>query len=306
MAPQSLLDLHESGECSCSQNTKINDCIYQPFPDGWDFTPDRGKGKTTGEIFTPVPVINRILADLNMFPRAAIYEGKYSPKGATGYISAKVCDQACGTGNFFVIVLGHKLSYCEELFQKDKNLKKLEANILRATSSMYAYDIDPGNLELLKRRALSHGKHPVDDYKAINYWTEYQDAIFNGKDYQSQSMQKRIPLEEIKLFTSRSLSSAQEYWGDNLIDGKGMIDEFYRRHAGERIPDWLYWQIREMLDKNTKLVNGLSEVNILREGGFSPGVESVEWTEWSIAEDPANPDSPPFIREIKTKMPDMQ
>jgi hypothetical protein len=302
MAAKSLLELHQDKECSCSDNTEGNDCISQLFPDGWDFTPDRGKGKDTGEIFTPVPVINRILADLAMVPGATIYKHKYSSKGAPKYIAARVCDQACGTGNFFIIVLNHKLGYCRELFEKEQSLKKLEVNILRSISSMYAYDIDPGNLELLKRRSLSHGKHPVDDYKAINYWTEYQDAIFNGQDYQQNK--KNVPLEEIRLFTSRALSSAQEYWGDNLKDGRGLIDEFYRQLIGDRMPDWLYWQIREILDKNIKLFDGLSMFNILREGDFRPGIESVEWTEWSIVEDPENPDDPPFIREVTSKMAD--
>jgi hypothetical protein len=298
---KSLLELHRSGECTCSKQGKRKDCIYQEFPDGWSFVPDRGLGKDTGEIFTPVPLINQILSDTGIFPDTALYESRYSARGATKRIGATVCDQACGTGNFFIVVLSHKLNYCRVLFEeKDSDPMALATNMLIAASSLYAYDIDPGNLEILKRRTLSHGKQPLDDYKAINYWSEYQDNRLNGSDYERRG-ERQVPMEEIRMLTSRSLASAQEYWGENVSTGRGMIDSLYRDLVGERMPEWFYWQTREILDKNVKLFDGLSERNIITRNEARPGIESVKWTEWSIVPD-EKPGRPPFIREIEHPM----
>ena len=170
------LQKHASDDCGCSVLSSPNFCIYQPFLDGWDFTPDVGNGGKRGEVFTPRFIVDKMIVDSGMLPEAAVYNYDYTTLGREAMIAvvhAKVNEPAIGTGNFSSTILWHKIHYVFELAKNKRgrvDVKKYNLYLLEAIASMYSNDIDAGNLETSKWRFLRLGG--IYTEKNVKFWTE--------------------------------------------------------------------------------------------------------------------------------------
>lgn len=300
---------HTQKICDCFDGTdpEIRSCIYATFPDNWSFVPERGLGQSSGEVFTPLIAVNKMITSNGLFDKDSIYHNMYQKISAEKLqqaIYATVIEPAVGTGNYISTVLYHKLKYVEALYDnRTQKLDLFHELFLTAVGSIYAYDIDVGNIETTKRRLLSHGKQSLNDYKSINYWVEHIDNVINGDDINKHNRWKKVQPIEIQGFVESSLNDAHKFWYAFTKTGIGVIDAAYRSILNERLPEWLYWQCREILDKNFKLFDGLNKHTSLSDGMFVPGWEHVSWTKWEIMK--RDNESIPFIRETMVPMKDI-
>lgn len=284
---QNLLSLHKDDDCDCFNNSvegKDKRCNYRDFPDGWSFVPDVGQAQARGEIFTPRWIVDKMIVDSGMLLEAAVYDRDYS-NPEDKYLTARVIEPAVGTANYLSTILYHKLQYVKAL-STDKqgetievsDLDRYHTNLLTAISSVYAYDIDAGNLATTKRRLLSFGKQKLSIPQTVDWWTSYIIGALN----QDPDKKQKIGYSRVRPSIKNSLEQAQRHWYKFVKDGKGVIDNAYRETVGERMPNWLYEQCKEILDKNIKLFNGIKEGDTLdyEDDFFVPGYKHIYWTWW--------------------------
>jgi hypothetical protein len=278
------LQLHRSNDCGCSRECNPRGCVYQPFLDDWNFTPDVGNGQKRGEIFTPRFIIDKMIVDTGLFPASAVYEHNYaisSIEEAHNYVLKTVNEPAVGTANFTATILWHKIQYAYAAanFAKDFDIELYELYLVEATASIYAYDIDCGNLQVTKQRLL-HGTK-LNKPENIEYWVNYLRA--NTTSITENKKWKPQEVNAISQVTN-SLNIADTQWG-SFIRKPGVIDQLYILHTGNKIPPKLHKLLQSILDENIKLFNGISLEDTLKDENMMdvficPGWKHVSWTKW--------------------------
>jgi hypothetical protein len=274
---------HKAESCDCYDSGVVvaqKRCNYREFPDGWSFVADAGNAQARGEIFTPRWVVDQMIVDAGILPDEAVHLSDYS-RPQPAYIERRVCEPAVGTGNYLATILYHRLRYAAALAGGagggSPDLDRYHTHLLKSVASVYAYDIDVGNLEVAKRRLLSSGKHPLNDAQTIDQWT-----LSLTKWLNQDSERKKVSYEAVKPSVLSSLNEAHRHWNRFVKDGQGIIDSAYRQSTGGKMPNWLYDQCQEILSKNLLLFNGIKETDTLdwQTGFFVPGYGAAEWTWW--------------------------
>jgi hypothetical protein len=273
----------------------INYCIYQPFLDGWDFTPDVGMGSTRGEIFTPRFIVDHMISDVGILPERMVYNFDYKSykkkfedkqNELRGYAGARVFEPAVGTGNYISSILWHKLEVAHELtgykpykrngktyYSKSiEQLARYQAYTLVALGSIYFNDIDPGNLQTTKWRILRDSE--ISNPANIEFWVEHI------KQNLSQELE-RTQVKWLKSYVQESIQTASNNWASKDRD-RGVLDVLYEKHTGEHAPDWLRAAWRRVLDANAQLFNGIKDEDTIEEGFVVPSNQKVIWTYWSF------------------------
>jgi hypothetical protein len=323
-SPNLALQVHKDQRCDCYDlqvAAQHKRCNYRQFIDNWSFIVDVGNAQTRGEIFTPRWVVDMMIVKAGILPTPAVYQYDYS-QPRLQHIHSRVYEPAVGSANYLATILYHKLRYAAELSivtaERDQSLvetadqsesarkesllgqanrrldlEKYHTHLLIAIASVYANDIDVGNLEVTKRRLLSAGKHPVNDAQTIDQWTLHLMKWFNH-----DSERRKISYATLKPAVQLSLLAAHRHWNRFVKDGHGIIDSGYRAVTGEKMPSWLYDQCQEILTKNILLFNGIKETDTLdwQENFFVPGYRSVEWTWWDF-DYPQSPGWHPVVSE---------
>lgn len=271
------LESHLQNKCRCSINTNPNNCVYQPFLDGWSFVPDVGNGQTRGEVFTPRFIVDKMISDLQMFPKEAIYEQNYSTLSNNEIekvICAKVLEPAVGTGNYISTILWHKIMFVEQ-FSKDStgkiDVSKYHEYLLKAISSIYTYDIDPGNLESTYQR-LFNNSYTIDSNERIDYWVSVIE----------KSIVSDLSNLNVTNIVKDSLEISQTNWGKFTNNSSGLISKLYEQHIGVTIPEQIQEKIIEILNNNIKLFNGIKQEDEISDGFICPGWNNVVWNWWTI------------------------
>ena len=223
--PKNPLQKHASGECGCSVLSNPNFCIYQPFLDGWNFTPDVGNGSKRGEIFTPRFIVDKMIAESGIIPEKALYEYDYSTVTKAEMlkiIRAKVNEPAVGTANFTATILWHKIHYVKQYATSKSgkvDLKKYNLHLLEAIASMYSNDIDAGNLQTTKWRLLRFGS--IYTEANVKYWTDYiYKSIPEINDHTSGIDVREIEQEVDEKETTEVIQAEEE-----LSDNESTADE---------------------------------------------------------------------------------
>lgn len=269
--------LHKDNDCGCSIDINLNNCIYQRFLDGWNFTPDVGNGQSRGEVFTPRFIVDKMINDLQMFPTEAIYEQNYltlSKNEIEKVICAKVLEPAVGTGNYISTILWHKIMFVEQ-FSKDStgkiDVSKYQEYLLKAISSIYTYDIDPGNLESTYQR-LFNNSSTIDSNERIDYWVSVIE----------KSIVSDLSNFNVHNIVKDSLEISQTNWGKFTNNSSGLISKLYEQHIGSTIPKQIQEKIIEILNNNIKLFNGIKQEDEISDEFICPGWNNVVWNWWSI------------------------
>lgn len=270
------LQKHKDRECGCSMFKNEMNCVYQPFPDGWDFTTDVGNGKSRGEIFTPRFVIDKMLLEVGMFPEEGIYQLNYNanPKDALSYVQARVNEPAIGTANFTSTILWHKLEYAAIAARgrsKRVDRKKFDLYTLMAVSSIYANDIDPGNLTASILRLTRKGDIAAEEHQ--EHWTQIL------SEYAPD-----VPLDTIENQVVGSLAISAHNWNEKLQED-GVLYHQYKKHTGEKPGQWLADKWLMILKENIKLFNGISEETVITDTTVIPGWHTVKWAWWDFTMD---------------------
>lgn len=277
-------EYHRARKCDCYKPSIAGPekrCNYRSFEDDWSFVPDVGKTQSRGEIFTPRWVVDQMIVESGMLPAKAVHDKDYS-KPKAEYIEARVIEPAVGTANYLATILYHKTQYAKSLSTNQRgritNLDQYHTNLLTAVASVYAYDVDSGNLETSKRRLLSSGKQKINTPQAVDWWTS---RIVKTLNHNPDKKQK-IGYSRVRPSVKNSLNEAQRHWHQFIQGGSGIIDSAYKDATGERMPSWLYEQCQEILDKNIQLFNGIKEGDTLdwHDNLFIPGYKFVTWTWW--------------------------
>lgn len=279
---KNALETHKTGECGCSIMSNPNNCIYQPFLDGWEFTPDVGNGQKRGEVFTPLFIVNRMIENVGMIPKEAVYEHNYTTlnkEELEKVITSKVLEPAVGTGNYISTILWHKLNYAFSA-SLDENTQidpaEYDQNVLKAVSSIYIFDIDPGNLETTYQRLLRTDA-TLNNKAKVDKWTK---KIKNGLDKTSKTTASNI-----SSMVKTSLNSSEENWNKFLISSpEGIVQSLYKAHMDTEISEEMMEKITEILDDNVKLFNGIVKEDTVEEGFVVPGWKNVVWRWWNIDE----------------------
>lgn len=278
---KNAFELHKENECGCSVLSNPNNCIYQQFLDGWNFTPDVGNGQKRGEVFTPRWVVDKMILDVGMFPKSAVYEFNYETLNKTEKlekISSKVVEPAVGTGNYISTVLWHKLQYAYSAaltVDNSLNVSEYHINFLSAVSSIYAFDIDCGNLEITKRRILGND-NLVNNEKTVLIWTNKLNSSF--VDPVSESLQN------IEINVQASLNEAFTNWHKSLEENNyGIIKTLYKEHTGKEITETLFKSCETILNDNIKLFNGIVKDDVIDDKTICPGYKNVVWRWWSVS-----------------------
>lgn len=271
---------HREGLCGCSIRKNPTSCVYQPFLDGWNFTPDVGNGGSRGEVFTPRFVVDKMIVEAGIMPAKTVnlYKYDYGQDTLRKYIGARVFEPAVGTGNFTATILWHKLEMAhrltgftvDDIGQARKNasqLRRYQAYTLVALASLYFNDIDAGNLQVTKWRLLRDGEIGSD--RNIDFWTNYLVDHLDG----------HINYDTIRPGVMKSIKSASDNWGNKDKNG-GVLDELYERHTGLEAPDWLHKAWKLVLDANAQLFNGINAEDEVSAGFTCPGYRRVTWTFW--------------------------
>ena len=263
---KSLIQQHVDNKCDCTHNPgQDNTCIYQRFVDSWDFTPDVGRGQTSGEIFTPRFIVDKMITTSGMFPEAVVYHNdftKCSEEDLEHMVGDSVCEPATGTGNFISTILYHKLQAAYEL--ATRRGQDIDHLVPQAVGTVYAYDIDAGNLETTLRRLTRHDGTPLDDKHIVNYWVDHIVGLI-GPD---------ADRDQITTTVQSSLADAQHNWATHLKT-QGVLAAFLDdHHAG--VSEDLLVRCEDILRENIKLFNG-----IVNDHTYTmPGVKDITWTFW--------------------------
>jgi hypothetical protein len=271
------LQQHREQACKCSVLVNPNFCSYQPFLDGWDFTPDVGNGQVRGEIFTPRFIVDKMLMDSGILPKKAIYKYDYAgaDKTLVKYIGFRVYEPGVGTGNFISTVLWHKMEYANILTKPKNGVKRTDAELARyqaytlvALGSVYFNDIDIGNLQVTKWRLLRDSE--INTPENIQYWENY---LIENLEV------KTIKKREISQFVKASIVEASSKWG-NKDRNRGVMDDLYYDHIGQDSPEWLRKAWKTALDENGKLFNGIVSEDNTEIDSFCPGYRNISWIWW--------------------------
>lgn len=282
--PESTLALHKDGSCGCSMRKNPQSCVYQPFLDGWNFTPDVGMGATRGEIFTPRFIVDHMITDVGILPKRAVYQYNYKGSQDTlrRYIGHKVFEPAVGTGNYSATVLWHKLEMAHELTgYKDRSkdglppvkdaqqLRRYQAYTLVALGSIYFNDIDPGNLQTTKWRIYRDGE--IMSEANVEFWTNQIETLA------SSSVNRKKTYQSVE----ESIKTASDNWGRSDRD-RGVLDVLYEKHTGLEPPEWLQKAWKHVLDRNGLLFNSISLEDSSEDGFTIPGYPKVKWVWWKF------------------------
>ena len=270
--------------------------IYQSFPDGWDFTPDVGNGQKRGEIFTPRFIVDKMISDAGIFPKEAVYQGDYSTVSAADaakIVKTRVLEPAVGTSNFGSTILWHKLNYASVA---SSTFLELEEYFLAGVASLYSFDIDPGNLSTTLRRLLGETSQ-TERYGNVEYWVDHiSDALFQGHTGYLE-VEASEAKQWITNFVKSSLTEAETNWSSFVVPD-GVVQKVWRAIYEERggepgfetmtdaIPGPLFSKMCEVLEKNTKLFNGIVESDSVKEGFTVPGWRNVVWSWWTVERTP--------------------
>lgn len=263
---KSLIQQHVGNKCDCTHNPgQDNTCIYQRFVDGWDFTPDVGRGQTSGEIFTPRFIVDKMITTSGMFSPEMVYHNDFTEcteEDLERMVGSTVCEPATGTGNFISTILYHKLQAAYELAtRRDHDVENL---VPQAVSTVYAYDIDAGNLETTLRRLTYHDGTPLDDKHVVDYWVDHITRLIGSESDK----------EQITTIVQASLTEAQHNWSTHLKP-QGVFAAFLDdHHAGDG--EDLLERCEDILRENIKLFNGISNDHT----PTMPGVKDITWTFW--------------------------
>lgn len=281
--------------CGCTQNVNPNNCIYQQFLDGWNFTPDVGNGQNRGEVFTPRFIVDKMITQTGMFPERAVYQNIYETKTKTEalkYIQQTINEPAVGTANFTSTVLWHKIHYAYQaaLTKKILNTSKYNLYITQAIASIYTYDIDCGNLQTTKNRLMKINN--IFSPENIEFWSDYllQNIVsFTRKT----STGKLIPStnwknKELTVTNqvAKSLATAETNWGKQA-NQEGLIIKLYKHHTGKSPEVSLVSLWKKILDENIKQFNGIMQHDTVKDNNlmdafYCPGWQKVEWTIWDF------------------------
>lgn len=263
---KNLIQQHMDNKCDCTHNPgQDNTCIYQHFVDGWDFTPDVGRGQTSGEIFTPRFIVDKMITTSGMFPEAVVYHNDFTEcteEDLEHMVGSTVCEPATGTGNFISTILHHKLQAAYELATRRGH--DVDHLVPQAVGTVYAYDIDAGNLETTLRRLTYHDGTPLDDKPVIDYWVEHIAGLIGSE----------ADKEQITTIVQASLTEAQHNWSTHLKP-HGVLSAFLDDHHAVGSEDLLE-RCEEILRKNIKLFNGIVNDHT----PTMPGVKDITWTFW--------------------------
>ena len=280
---KTALALHRDGECGCSILSNPNNCIYQQFLDSWEFTPDVGNGQKRGEVFTPRFIVSKMISDVGLIPAAAVDEQNYTTvdkEEALNIVSSNVLEPAVGTGNYISTVLWHKLEYAfVSSLGEDNTLNRAEyhRNVLRAVSSIYVFDIDPGNLETTFRRLLNYTDVALNDSTSVEKWVKIIKASLTKESL------KQTTVKSIRQTVKESLDLAEQNWSKFInSSSQGVIQQLYIKHTGESIPEELLNYCLSVLEENIKLFNGIVKEDTVQEGFVVAGWENVVWKWWSV------------------------
>jgi hypothetical protein len=300
--PMTELELHHAGKCDCGKKDDTsgkpiqpNFCVYQPFLDGWNFTPDVGNGQKRGEVFTPRFVVDKMIVMSGMLPEKAVYHYDYS--GATetlrNRIGQRIFEPAVGTANFAATILWHKLEYANMLSsdakqasdnsedvndiesiiqesQKPKTpaqLRRYQAYTLVALASIYINDIDAGNLQTSKHRFLRLSE--INNDENIEFWVKHIQDI----------LQTKADEEAVLNFVTDSIKTASKNWGA-FDRNRGVLDDLYYKHTKSEPPTWLVDLWKLIMDENAKLFNGIVLEDTVEEGFIVPGYRNIVWNFW--------------------------
>lgn len=281
--------------CGCTQNANPNNCIYQQFLDGWNFTPDVGNGQNRGEVFTPRFIVDKMIVQSGILPEQAVYQSIYKTQTkaeSLKYIQQTVNEPAVGTANFTSTILWHKIHYAYQaaLTKKVLDIPKYNLYITQAIASIYAYDIDCGNLQTTKNRLLKINN--ISSPENIKFWSGYlfqNIASFTRKT----SAGKIIPStnwnhKELTVINqvAKSLESAENNWGKQA-NKEGLITKLYKQHVGKHPTSALVSLWEEMLNENIKQFNGIMQHDTVKDDNlmdtfYCPGWQKVEWTVWDF------------------------
>lgn len=223
-----------------------------------------------------------MLIDADMFPPQAIYEYDYSSENPEKFISPRVLEPGVGSGNFSATILFHKVKFVEQLMSHPKTGADISLYVkwlATATGSVYAFDIDPGNLETVKRRLLGGSRSPIDTTEAIDFWV----------DRLTISLSEPPEESELRKFVENSLKEAQSHWFEKLEQNNfsGVLDTAFKKQTGKDMPTDVAMFLQSILDENILLFNGISE----SDDGCVPGWENVRWKWWEFSEN-AGTDAP--------------
>lgn len=263
---KSLIQQHVDNKCDCTHNPgQDNTCIYQHFVDGWDFTPDVGRGQTSGEIFTPRFIVDKMITTSGMFPEAVVYHNDFTEcteEDLEHMVGSTVCEPATGTGNFISTILHHKLQAAYELATRRSH--DVDHLVPQAVGTVYAYDIDAGNLETTLRRLTYHDGTPLDDKPVIDYWVDHIVGLIAPDSDRDQ----------ITTTVQTSLTEAQHHWATQLRS-QGVLASFLDDHHAGDSEDLLV-RCEAILRENIKLFNGIVNDHT----PTMPGVKDITWTFW--------------------------
>ena len=224
-----------------------------------------GRGQTSGEIFTPRFIVDKMITTSGMFSPEMVYHNDFTEcteEDLERMVGSTVCEPATGTGNFISTILYHKLQAAYELAtRRDHDVENL---VPQAVSTVYAYDIDAGNLETTLRRLTYHDGTPLDDKHVVDYWVDHITRLIGSESDK----------EQITTIVQASLTEAQHNWSTHLKP-QGVFAAFLDdHHAGDG--EDLLERCEDILRENIKLFNGISNDHT----PTMPGVKDITWTFW--------------------------
>lgn len=295
-----LLRAHSNGTCRCTLWVNPSFCIYQPFLDGWDFTPDVGNGASRGEVFTPRFVVDKMIVKAGILPARVIYKYDYSGSQGTlrKYIGSRVFEPAVGTGNFLSTVLWHKLELAHALTgvtsdatarcRKSSNqLRRYQTYTLVALASLYFNDIDAGNLQTVKWRLLRDQE--IGTEENIDFWVQHVRAAL-----------PTLPSEEdLRTAIAGSIKLASRNWGTADRD-RGVLDTLHEKHTGLAAPRWLQSSWKMILDENGKLFNAIEGTPADSSLNLVPSNRDVVWKFWYFKNSPTRIRA--FVRHVPLRL----
>lgn len=264
---------HAKQNCDCFNDlipSANKRCVYQQFPDGWDFTPDVGRSKSHAEVFTPLWVVRKMINDTGAIPTEVIYSEDYpeytTDSSLMNVLEDTILDMACGTGNYASTVMFTKLTLAKKIWESDKT-QNFDELFLKAVSSVFAFDIDYGNANTVYHRLFTDGATQAKD---VDRLAKLVQPFFTEK----------VALKDIKAKAKESIVSAEANWGQAP---QGLVNRFYEETTGEEMSAELLDKVRTILSKNILVFNGISDSDDL--DMMVAGNTRVVWTFWNVGED---------------------